>query len=372
MKESVLFVIFLIICMPVGFAKSVVVDNINETEIIIEPSSITRYVYGLDGIVASMVDSEINYFHSDRIKSNRLITDYSGFEVSTFKSLPFGQEVENNGIRFAFATGKELDPSDLYYFGARYYDSNSGRFTSVDPVKENHAYSYVDNNPMNLVDPTGESFFEPSTVNSLLTSSTTCAIAGNCGPQVMIPDFADAAAVGCLFLAGIAAWGISQGLGPQFPDINLPDLGDTGEQDNTVSLSKSMSIPKSKTISLTEPITLERQRVITYGRVMTKQEAKLFDSTGVLGGEGARGEEGQLVPVFLAPPGIIKRTRGLSNNKLQEFYRDIGGKNTQPGKLQVRFFTTSFVPTTDPIRSRSGNIFELKFPRGTQTISVEY
>ncbi|MBT4334519.1 RHS repeat-associated core domain-containing protein, partial [archaeon] len=55
----------------------------------------------------------------------------------------------------SFATGKELDESNLYYFGARYYDSESGRFTSVDPVKENHAYSYVNNNPLNLIDPTG-------------------------------------------------------------------------------------------------------------------------------------------------------------------------------------------------------------------------
>ncbi|MBT4334715.1 RHS repeat-associated core domain-containing protein, partial [archaeon] len=55
----------------------------------------------------------------------------------------------------SFATGKELDESNLYYFGARYYDSESGRFTSVDPVKENHAYSYVNNNPVNYIDVDG-------------------------------------------------------------------------------------------------------------------------------------------------------------------------------------------------------------------------
>jgi len=55
--------------------------------------------------------------------------------------------------RFSF-TGKELD-EELYYFNARYYDPNLGRFTSVDPVKDNLPYVYVNNNPMNFIDPTG-------------------------------------------------------------------------------------------------------------------------------------------------------------------------------------------------------------------------
>ncbi|MBT3395316.1 RHS repeat-associated core domain-containing protein, partial [archaeon] len=64
--------------------------------------------------------------------------------------------VSNSGVKYAFATGKELDESDLYYFGARYYDSDLGRFTSVDPVKENEPYSYVRNNPLYYVDPDGK------------------------------------------------------------------------------------------------------------------------------------------------------------------------------------------------------------------------
>jgi len=87
--------------------------------------------------------------------SNRLTTDSSGEVKEKFKSLPSGQVMENGGVKYSF-TGKELDKSGLYYFNARYYDSNLGRFTSVDPVEDNHAYAYVSNNPMNLVDPNGE------------------------------------------------------------------------------------------------------------------------------------------------------------------------------------------------------------------------
>jgi RHS repeat-associated protein len=62
-------------------------------------------------------------------------------------------------------TGKERDTeSGLDYFGARYYSSNMGRFSSPDdpfisgspgdPQSWN-LYSYVQNNPLNSTDPDG-------------------------------------------------------------------------------------------------------------------------------------------------------------------------------------------------------------------------
>ncbi len=43
----------------------------------------------------------------------------------------------------------------MYYFSARYYSPELGKFTSVDPVPSEPAYSYVYNNPLTYVDPTG-------------------------------------------------------------------------------------------------------------------------------------------------------------------------------------------------------------------------
>ncbi|MBB4038334.1 RHS repeat-associated protein [Dysgonomonas hofstadii] len=65
--------------------------------------------------------------------------------------------------------GKELDKThgmNLYDYSARYYDGALGRFTTVDPLAElNYAWSpfaYVDNNPINFIDPDGRKKGDPN------------------------------------------------------------------------------------------------------------------------------------------------------------------------------------------------------------------
>ena len=108
-------------------------------------------------------EREVAYFYAgDRLIANKDNLELSaGYHYSDIRGsdiygiyLPFGQELIDSRERFEF-TGKELDESGLNYFGARYYDSGVGKFTSTDPVKDNHAYGYVANNPMNFVDSEG-------------------------------------------------------------------------------------------------------------------------------------------------------------------------------------------------------------------------
>jgi RHS repeat-associated protein len=60
-------------------------------------------------------------------------------------------------------TGKELDDeTNLYYYGARYYDPLTNRFLTLDPwagelsnPQSLNKYAYVLNNPLKFIDPTG-------------------------------------------------------------------------------------------------------------------------------------------------------------------------------------------------------------------------
>src|SRR6267154_3745923 len=67
---------------------------------------------------------------------------------------------------YAFLTQKERDnETGLDYFGARYFASTQGRFTSVDPIgvklarmidpQQLNRYSFVRNNPLKYVDADG-------------------------------------------------------------------------------------------------------------------------------------------------------------------------------------------------------------------------
>jgi len=101
----------------------------------------------------NIVNNVISYKISDRLGAERLSLD--GDEVvSEFDNLPYGQQLKNSNVKFGF-NNKELDKTDNYYFNARYYDYDSGKFLGVDSVSDNHAYAFVSNNPMNYVDPSG-------------------------------------------------------------------------------------------------------------------------------------------------------------------------------------------------------------------------
>ncbi len=115
----------------------------------------------------------VEYYHLDALGTVRAVTDQAGAVVERHDYLPYGEEwcgtavcsspTQGQPLRF---TGKERDAeTGLDYFGARYYGSKIGRFTTTDPVydwKEDIAepqrwnrYAYARNNPLRYVDPDG-------------------------------------------------------------------------------------------------------------------------------------------------------------------------------------------------------------------------
>src|SRR3989344_1647650 len=108
----------------------------------------------------SKLDDEKNliYFTKDHISSNRITTNQQGGIEYQANYQPYGNIFTQEGNEKFKFSGKELDSTNLYYFGARYYNSNIGRFTQVDPIfkAEESPYQYANNNPIKYVDPTGQ------------------------------------------------------------------------------------------------------------------------------------------------------------------------------------------------------------------------
>ncbi|MBI4209515.1 MAG: RHS repeat-associated core domain-containing protein [Deltaproteobacteria bacterium] len=122
-------------------------------------------------------DSPIQYFHSDHLGSASLVTNRNARVVESIAYTPFGEiltphpfdsaqgmpspspqrgEERGEGATPYLFTGQEVDrESDLYNYGARFYDPALARFTSVDPILSEPPYAYVWNNPIGLTDPTG-------------------------------------------------------------------------------------------------------------------------------------------------------------------------------------------------------------------------
>ncbi len=88
------------------------------------------------------------------------MTDETGSLATTYWYDPFGGTTvagaaNENSSQFA---GRENDSSGLYYYRARYYNAQIERFISEDPIGLTggmNEYRYVDDNPLNYIDPLG-------------------------------------------------------------------------------------------------------------------------------------------------------------------------------------------------------------------------
>lgn len=76
---------------------------------------------------------------------------------------PFGEPLTATGPYaadnpFRFSTRYTDNETGLVYFGFRYYNPDTGRWLNPDPIEEwggLNLYGYVDNDPLNWVDPYG-------------------------------------------------------------------------------------------------------------------------------------------------------------------------------------------------------------------------
>lgn len=130
----------------------------------------TIYEPGIDRPLAE-VDGGGNvvFYHQDWLGNVVLLTSSSGTVVEKYTYDAWGNvaakdtsesTVSADSIRSRFLyTGRQFDPeTGLYYYRARSYSADLGRFVSRDPIGEAggiNLYGYVSNNPFNFFDPYG-------------------------------------------------------------------------------------------------------------------------------------------------------------------------------------------------------------------------
>ena len=98
------------------------------------------------------------YHHTDHLGTTVCITDSTGKVVWEWTESAFGDIIKNTNNNFTpNFTGKFLDENTgLYYFHARWYDSEIGRFVTEDPARDGRNwFVYCENNPLIYVDPDG-------------------------------------------------------------------------------------------------------------------------------------------------------------------------------------------------------------------------
>jgi RHS repeat-associated protein len=123
-----------------------------------------KYVYG-NSRISQTAETQTGYFLPDALGSMRQMTDPSADLTLARAYDPYGNAVSSSGAgETVYGYTGEMQSGGLVHLRARDYASQLGRFTSRDTWEMNiqrpttHNYwIYVQNSPVNLLDPTGYS-----------------------------------------------------------------------------------------------------------------------------------------------------------------------------------------------------------------------
>ena len=126
-----------------------------------------EYTWGLNlgGGIGGLLNlrqggADYSYLYDGKGNVSALI-DITQAVVASYAYDPFGQLMKKSGTLdqpYSFSTKEAQSGTGQYYYGYRFYDSCSGKWTTRDPLGEAggmNLYGAVQNDPVNWVDPNG-------------------------------------------------------------------------------------------------------------------------------------------------------------------------------------------------------------------------
>lgn len=135
-----------------------------------------------NGKIAGFLTNTGQHYYpmTDRLGSIRLVVDATSDTVAETNYDPYGVATTVTPAPFTQPFGYTGEytqsASGLVHLSARYYDPTLGRFTQTDPSgKERNAYGYAANDPVNRIDPSGESWGD---VLGIVAGAAACAGGG--------------------------------------------------------------------------------------------------------------------------------------------------------------------------------------------------
>jgi RHS repeat-associated protein len=119
---------------------------------------------GLDEIFGEVTATGTTSYFTDALGSTVALTDGSRATNAEFTYEPYGKNSKTGAGDTPFRyTGRDDDGTGLYYYRARYYHPQLGRFVAEDPIGLAggiNLYAYVGGNPLSYVDPLGLDYFD--------------------------------------------------------------------------------------------------------------------------------------------------------------------------------------------------------------------
>ena len=188
----------------------------------------TSYIHAGGMRIASETSSgKLLYYLPDHLGSTHVITDDTGALAELNEYTPYGSMSRHEGVEDVPQkfTGQRLDTeTSFYFYNARYYDAELGRFISADSVAQEptdpqslNRYSYARNNPVMLSDPSGHFFAAlVAIIGQIISAAITGAIVSAAFAAITGGDIGKAALNGAIQAAVFAPFAF--GASNLFPD----------------------------------------------------------------------------------------------------------------------------------------------------------